>query len=93
MGLETGTYIDYLVASNPTAGDDVSAGDDHLRLIKTVILNTFPNIQGEMSASHQELLEIGHFVVRVFFLSKFALCSPPQRRRPVQISTWRVSVW
>ena len=34
MGLETGTYIDSLNSSNPTAGDAVSEGDDHLRLIK-----------------------------------------------------------
>lgn len=44
MGLEVGSYIADLVASNPTGGSDyVSSGDDHLRLIKSVLQNTFPN--------------------------------------------------
>lgn len=43
MGLESGTYIDDLSVSNPTTSDGVSQGDDHLRLIKTVLKNTFPN--------------------------------------------------
>ena len=41
MGLETGTYIDSLNSSNPTAGDAVSEGDDHLRLIKSTVKATF----------------------------------------------------
>jgi hypothetical protein len=56
MGLETGTYISDLDPNNPVdATDPVSQGDDHLRLIKSTILNTFPNIQGEMSLSHEDL--------------------------------------
>jgi hypothetical protein len=56
MGLETATYISGLVATNPVnATDPVSQGDDHLRLIKTTILNSFPNITGAMTASHTEL--------------------------------------
>src|SRR5262245_53650998 len=43
MGLETGTYIADLVQSNPAGGDNESQGDDHLRLIKTVAQQTFPN--------------------------------------------------
>lgn len=43
MGLETGTFISDLVDTNPVAGDNVSQGDDHLRLIKDVVQNTFPN--------------------------------------------------
>lgn len=42
MGLETGTYISDLVASNPLSGDPESQGDDHLRLIKSVLQATFP---------------------------------------------------
>jgi hypothetical protein len=40
MGLETGSVISDLVITNPTAGDPVSQGDDHLRLLKTVIKAT-----------------------------------------------------
>lgn len=56
MPLEAATYISGLNASNPVhATDQVSAGDDHLRLIKSTILATFPNITGAMTASHTEL--------------------------------------
>lgn len=56
MGLEAATFISGLNASNPVnATDPVSQGDDHLRLIKSTLLNTFPNISGAMNASHTEL--------------------------------------
>ncbi len=55
MGLETATYISDLVATNPALGDPVSAGDDHLRLLKAAIKNSFPNIAGAMTATHSEL--------------------------------------
>jgi hypothetical protein len=37
MGLETGTGIGDLVPTNPLSTDAVSVGDDHIRLIKTVM--------------------------------------------------------
>lgn len=43
MGLEVATYISNLVTSNPLGTDDRSKGDDHLRLIKSVLQATFPN--------------------------------------------------
>ena len=43
MGLETGTYISDLVASNPAGTDGQSQGDDHLRLLKSVLQACFPN--------------------------------------------------
>lgn len=43
MGLETGTFIDDLVDTNPPSNDLASQGDDHIRLLKTVLKNTFPN--------------------------------------------------
>jgi microcystin-dependent protein len=55
MALESGTYIDSLVATNPTGTDDRSQGDDHLRLIKSTVLNTFPNITGAVTATQAEL--------------------------------------
>jgi hypothetical protein len=55
MGLESGTYIDDLNQNNPTSSDGVSQGDDHLRLIKKVILNTFPNIDNEVTATEDEI--------------------------------------
>ena len=43
MALESATYIDGLVTSNPTGSDNISQGDEHIRLIKTVLKNTIPN--------------------------------------------------
>mgnify|MGYP003109300621 CR=1 FL=1 len=55
MGLETGTYIDSLNSSNPTAGDAVGEGDDHLRLIKSTVKATFPNLSGACTSTQSEL--------------------------------------
>lgn len=41
MALETGSYISDLVASNPVASDGLGQADDHLRLIKASLKNTF----------------------------------------------------
>lgn len=49
MGLEAATYIQDLVTTNPTSGDQKSQGDDHLRLIKAVLKNTFPSATGPLS--------------------------------------------
>ncbi len=43
MGLESATYVSQLTRTNPTSSDTKSQGDDHLRLVKTVLQNTFPN--------------------------------------------------
>lgn len=56
MPLETGSYISDLNATNPvTATDPVSEGADHLRLIKTTLLNTFPNVDDEIYVTPAEL--------------------------------------
>lgn len=54
-GLETGTYISDLVATNPLSSDLASTSDDHLRLIKGTLKNTFPNISGAVTSTHTEL--------------------------------------
>lgn len=43
MSLETATFIDDLVPTNPQSTDLRKQGDDHLRLIKSALQNTFPN--------------------------------------------------
>lgn len=43
MPLESGDYISDLVDTNPDGLDQVSQGDDHLRLIKHVLKTTFPS--------------------------------------------------
>lgn len=55
MALETGTYVSDLVPSNPVASDGLSQTDDHLRLIKAVLKNTFPNITGALTETHAKV--------------------------------------
>jgi hypothetical protein len=49
MGIESGTYVTDLVATNPPGTDPKSQGDDHLRLIKSVLKNTFPGADGAVN--------------------------------------------
>lgn len=56
MGLESATYISDLNTANPVhASDNVSEGDDHIRLIKSTLKNSFPFIDGAVSATDTEL--------------------------------------
>lgn len=43
MALETATLVSDLVITNPASGDPVSQADDHLRLVKSVLQNQFPD--------------------------------------------------
>lgn len=62
MALEnlTGTlkFVDALINTNPAGTDPKNQGDDHLRGIKNVLLNTFPNIVGAVTASHTEINQL-----------------------------------
>lgn len=55
MALETGTFISDLVAANPTGSDALAFADDHLRLIKSTVKATFPNISGAVTKTHTEI--------------------------------------
>lgn len=55
MPLESGTFVNSLVVTNPTGSDPKNQGDDHLRLVKSTVKNTFPNLDGEVSASQAEI--------------------------------------
>lgn len=55
MALESATYINGLVASNPTSSDNISDGDNHIRLIKSAIKTTFPNITGAVTSTHSAI--------------------------------------
>ena len=43
MALESGTYVKDLVSTNPPGTDVISQGDDHIRLVKSVLKNSFPS--------------------------------------------------
>ena len=50
MGLESGTYINDLVTTNPVgATDQKQYGDNHIRLIKATLKATFPNMAGALA--------------------------------------------
>lgn len=55
MALESATYISSLDSSNPTPSDQKSQGDDHIRLLKSTIKATFPNVSGAVTPAHTEL--------------------------------------
>ena len=55
MTIETATYISSLNSANPGASDAISEGDDHIRLLKSTIKATFPNVAGAATPSHTEL--------------------------------------
>jgi membrane-bound inhibitor of C-type lysozyme len=57
MPLETATYIDQLVSSNPVHTDDPNQGDAHLRLIKSAIQATFPNFTAAALNSTQAQID------------------------------------
>lgn len=51
MALETASFIAQLNVANPLSTDAVSQADDHLRLIKSVLKNTFPNLDAPVTAT------------------------------------------
>ena len=55
MALETATYINGLVVTNPVATDGLAQADDHMRLIKATIKATFPNITGAVTVTQADL--------------------------------------
>lgn len=55
MTVESATYLSDLSTSNPAASDQKAEGDDHIRLLKTVLKTTFPNITGAVTPTQTQL--------------------------------------
>lgn len=55
MSLENGTYINHFDLANPAGTDNSSTTDDHLRLIKALVQQTFPNLTGAVTTTQGEL--------------------------------------
>ena len=55
MALESTTYIDGLVSTNPTGAHARSQGDDHIRLVKSSVKATFPSLTGAVTSTQAEL--------------------------------------
>ena len=52
MALESASFISGLVSANPPGTDAISQGDDHLRLIKTVLKASLPNADAAINGIH-----------------------------------------
>jgi hypothetical protein len=57
MPLESATYISQLTTTNPANTDALSEADDHMRLIKAVLKNTFPNFTAAALSATQANLD------------------------------------
>lgn len=56
MGLESASFISELDDTFPLGGDPINKGDDHLRLLKSVLQSQFPNfVAAAMNATVAEL--------------------------------------
>jgi microcystin-dependent protein len=55
MALETATLIHQLDAANPAGPDRVANGDDHIRMVKACLKNTFPNINAAVTVTDEVL--------------------------------------
>lgn len=58
MTIENATYLKQLNASYPTDGDLIKEGDDHIRLIKKTLRNSFKNIDKQVLISSDQLNEL-----------------------------------
>ena len=52
MTVETANFISGLVPAYPPGSDSISEGDDHLRLLKSVLQGTFPNANAAINGIH-----------------------------------------
>jgi len=59
MAVENADYIHQLNRDAPTGGESISDGDDHLRVIKKAVKGTFPEVKGQVTATHTELNAVG----------------------------------
>ena len=55
MTVEAAGFIDDIDPTQPPGTDNFSEGDNHLRNFKKSVQDSFPNVSGEMSATHTEL--------------------------------------
>ena len=61
MTVESVTLINDLDVNNPSGGDSISEGDNHIRNIKKSIKNTFPNISEPVTATADEINRVSDF--------------------------------
>lgn len=62
MPIETASHIASLNSSNPASGDQLAQTDDHLRLIKTVLLTDFATIDSAITATPTQINSLGAMI-------------------------------
>lgn len=85
MPLETGSFINDLTPSNPPGSDPAGQGDDHLRLIKTTVQGTFPQMgdvfgkvrSQDTAASISSIWNTSHFLCSASATATVVLTLPP----------------
>jgi hypothetical protein len=55
MTVESATYVNQLDNTLPVVGGPIGEGDDHIRLTKTTLVNTFPNVGGVVNWTDVQL--------------------------------------
>ncbi len=86
MGIETASYISQLVDTNPVVGDPVGEGDDHLRLIKTVLQTQFPNLTAGAVNTTQTEMNLLDGVTALVALASDQSWSGSQRGTPSTVT-------
>lgn len=65
MAVENADYIHQLNRDAPTGGESISEGDDHLRVIKKAVMGTFPEVKGQVTATHTDLNAVNGLITDV----------------------------
>ena len=55
MALESATFLTGLNSSNPPSGDPVANAADHIRLLKSTLQSTFPNLNAAVTSTPKNL--------------------------------------
>lgn len=85
MPLETGSFINDLTVTNPPNSDPVGQGDDHLRLIKSCVQGTFPQmgqifgqvIRVDTALSISSTWNTAHFICSASATATVVMFLPP----------------
>jgi microcystin-dependent protein len=74
MPVETATYINQLVNTNPVHTDGLNQGDAHIRLVKLTLQNTFPNFTAAaLASSNSQIDATTNLLTGVSGVAKFPL--------------------
>jgi len=74
MTVESATYLGDLDPSYPADSDNVIEGDNHIRLLKTVLQATFPNLDAAVTAAPADLNSL---TGRQTFINNFLQAATP----------------